>query len=190
MLRIGVLASRSGTLLESIVSAELPVTVVLADRSCRALEVAERHGVPSKLVARPSFGPDFDRLAYTEDVVDVLRDHGVELVVMAGWGTVFENPIFDAYPNRMLLTHPALLPAFRGWHPVRDALEYGVKLSGCTVLVATIDVDSGPILAQEAVPVLSDDTEERLHERIKAVERRLYPETIKAFIAQVEDGSA
>jgi phosphoribosylglycinamide formyltransferase-1 len=180
--RIGVLASGSGTLLESILDDGIPVSVVVVDRPCRATEVSEGHGVPAVLVERDSFGQDFDRVAYTERVVDVLQDHDIDLVVMAGFGTIFEKPIHDAFPDRILNTHPALLPAFPGWHSVSDALEYGVKVTGCTVHVATLEVDAGPILAQEAVPVRADDTVETLHERIKAVERRLYPDTIKAIL--------
>src|SRR6476469_3416118 len=101
---------------------------------------------------------------------------------MAGFGTIVPA-VAGAYPGRVLNTHPALLPAFKGWHPVKEALEYGVKVTGCTVHLATEEVDAGPILAQEAVPVLPDDTEESLHERIKDVERRLYPQTIREFIS-------
>jgi phosphoribosylglycinamide formyltransferase-1 len=134
------------------------------------------------LLERPSFGPDFDREAYTAEVVAVLRDHDVDLVVMAGWGTILAPPMFDAFGGRILNTHPALLPAFKGWHAVRDALAAGVKVTGCTVHVATPEVDEGPILAQEAVPVEPGDTEESLHERIKAVERRLYVRTIREVL--------
>jgi phosphoribosylglycinamide formyltransferase 1 len=94
----------------------------------------------------------------------------------------------EAYAGRVLNTHPALLPAFPGWHAVRDALAYGVKVTGTTVHVATGEVDAGPILAQEAVPVEPGDTEETLHERIKVVERRLYPATIRQFLDQLEGG--
>ena len=180
-MRIGVLASGSGTVLDA-VAARVPVACVVVDRPCGATEVAERRGVPAVLVARDSFGKDFDRVAYTERVVDVLEEHGVELVVMAGFMTVFEKPIFDAFDGRILNTHPSLLPAFRGAHAVADALEHGVKVTGCTVHVATMELDAGPILAQEAVPVLPGDTVESLHERIKVVERRLYPDTIRRFI--------
>ena len=176
------LASGSGTNLEAILEADVPVAVVVVDRPCRALEVATNAGVPAQLVERTSFGKDFDRVAYTEQVVDVLRGHGVELVVMAGFGTVLDKPVHDAFPGHILNTHPALLPAFRGWHPVEDALAAEVKVTGCTVHVLTLEYDSGPILAQEAVPVLPGDTNERLHERIKAVERRLFPATIKEFL--------
>lgn len=179
--RIGVLASGSGTILEAICEAGLPVVVVVVDRPCRAIEVAQRRGIPVEVVAR-TFGPDFDRLAFTHRVVDVLTRHEVELVAMAGFMTVLEKPMFDAFDGRVLNTHPALLPAFPGAHAVEEALAYGVKVTGCTVHIATIDVDAGPILAQEAVPVLPDDTPETLHERIKQVERRLYPQTIREFI--------
>ena len=101
---------------------------------------------------------------------------------MAGFGTILSQPMHDAFGGRILNTHPALLPSFKGWHAVRDALDYGVKVTGCTVHVAGLDVDTGPILAQEAVPVLPDDTESTLHERIKAVERRLYPDTIRSIL--------
>ena len=112
-------------------------------------------------------------------MVAALEEAGIELVVMAGFGTVFDESMFAAYRNRILNTHPALLPAFQGWHAVRAALAAGVKVTGCTVHVATLEVDAGPILAQEAVPVLPGDDEASLHERIKTVERRLYPATIR-----------
>jgi phosphoribosylglycinamide formyltransferase-1 len=180
-MRIGVLASGSGTLLEAILADGIPVAVVLADRPCRALEVAEKAGVRSELVNRTSFGKDFDRDAYTEQIVDALKRFEVGVVAMAGFGTILGKAVHDAYPGHILNTHPALLPAFKGWHAVRDALAAGVKVTGCTVHVAALEVDEGPILAQEAVLVLPGDTEETLHERIKAVERRLYPQAIREF---------
>lgn len=180
-MRIGVLASGSGTILEAVIGEGLCPVVVVVDRRCRALEVAEQAGIPAQLVARRSFGRAFDRLAYTHQVVDALAAHGTELVVMAGFGTILDKPIHDAFPHRILNTHPALLPAFPGWHAVEEALAAGVKVTGCTVHVATLEVDAGPILAQEAVPVLPGDTVESLHERIKAAERRLYPRTIRQF---------
>jgi phosphoribosylglycinamide formyltransferase-1 len=180
--RIGVLASGSGTNLAAILGQGIPVEVVVVDRPCGAIGVADSHGVTATIVERSSYGKDFDRVAYTNDVIDVLESHGVELVVMAGFGTIFEKSMFDAYEGRIINTHPALLPAFPGWHAVRDALAAGVKVTGVTVHVATLEVDAGPILAQEAVPVLPGDDEETLHERIKEVERQLYPATIKAII--------
>jgi phosphoribosylglycinamide formyltransferase-1 len=181
--RIAVLASGSGTLLDAILGDGIPVALVVTDRPSKAEVVAESHGVPAALVERSSYGADFDRDAYTAQVVEVLQAHGIELVAMAGFGTIFGEAIHAAFPDRILNTHPALLPSFKGWHAVREALAYGVKVTGCTIHVATLEVDAGPILAQEAVPVLSDDDEEALHERIKAVERRLYPHTIRAVLA-------
>ena len=101
---------------------------------------------------------------------------------MAGFGTILAKPIFDRFAGHILNTHPALLPSFPGWHAVDDALSYGVKVTGCTVHVATEEVDAGPILAQEAVAVRPDDTAASLHERIKAVERRLYIQTIREIL--------
>jgi len=184
--RVGVLASGSGTNLRAILEHGVPVAVVVADRPCPALDVAREAGVAAELVERDDYGPGFDRVAYTHRVVDALAAHRVELVAMAGFGTILEKPIHDAYPRRIVNTHPALLPAFKGWHAVRDALAAGVKVTGCTVHLVTEDVDSGPILAQEAVPVLEDDTEETLHERIKQVERRLFPDVIERLAREAE----
>jgi phosphoribosylglycinamide formyltransferase-1 len=183
--RIAVLASGSGTLLEAILAEQLPVVVVVTDRHCRALDVAGGHGVPAELVERTEWGAGFDRGAYTERVVKVLQSHDVDLVAMAGFGTVVPA-IVDAFPGRVLNTHPALLPAFKGWHAVRDALAAGVKVTGTTIHVATAEVDAGPILAQRAVDVYDDDTEDTLHERIKQVERQLYPATIRAYVSRLQ----
>jgi phosphoribosylglycinamide formyltransferase-1 len=177
-MRIGVLASGGGSNLEAILRAGLPVVAVVVDRPCGATSIADAAGVPAQVVARRP-----DRLAFTHEVVDALAAHEVDVVVMAGFMTILDKPIFDAYEGRVLNTHPSLLPAFRGAHAVEEALAAGVKVTGCTVHVATLEVDSGPILAQEAVPVLDGDTAETLHERIKEVEHRLYPETIRRFMA-------
>ncbi|MDQ1446699.1 MAG: phosphoribosylglycinamide formyltransferase 1 [Acidimicrobiaceae bacterium] len=178
---IGVLASGSGTVLHAILEAGIPVRVVVVDRTCAALDIAAAAGVPARTVQR---GPlkDLDRVEFTHRIVDALQHDDVDTVVMAGFMTVLEKPVFDAFPGRVLNTHPALLPAFRGAHAVEEALAMGVKVTGCTVHIATPEVDAGPILAQEPVAVRPDDTVESLHERIKAVERRLYPQTIKEFV--------
>jgi len=180
--QLAVLVSGSGTLLEAILASGTPVAVVLADRPCRGLEVAAAAGVPTELVERTEFGPGFDRPAYTDRVVKALLAHDVELVALAGYMTILSPAMLEAFPGRVLNTHPSLLPSFKGAHAVRDALTAGVKVTGCTVHVATAEVDAGPILAQEAVPVLPGDDETTLHERIKAVERRLYPATIKELL--------
>jgi len=177
--RLGVLASGSGTILQAILDAQLPVSVVIVDRACGAVERAEAENVNVEVVERESFGDVFDRDGYTHRVVDALKRHEIDLVAMAGFGTILSKEIHDTYPGRILNTHPALLPAFKGWHAVRDALAAGVKVTGCTVHLATLEVDEGPILAQESVPVYADDTEDSLHERIKEVERVLYPRVIR-----------
>ena len=166
------------------IDAGVPVALVAADRRCRGLEIAADAGIATELVERDRYDAEFDRDAYSARLAEVLSGHGLDLVAMAGFGTVLTEPMQDAFGGRLLNTHPALLPAFKGWHAVRDALAYGVKVTGCTVHVAGLDVDTGPILAQEAVPVLPDDTEESLQERIKDVERRLYPATLLTIIEQ------
>ncbi len=179
------LASGSGTILEAILATDLPVHLVAADRPCRALDVAACAAIATVLVDRSDyggFGGGFDRERYTRAVADALVAAGVDVVVMAGFGTVLAQPVHDAFPGRILNTHPALLPAFPGWHAVRDALAAGVTETGTTVHVAHLEMDTGPILAQASVAIRPDDTEESLHERIKAVERTLYPATIRAFI--------
>ena len=181
-MRLAVLVSGSGTLLEAIVADGAPVSLVLADRPCRGLEVATQAGIPAELVERTDFGSGFDRPAYTDRVLKALQAADVEVVALAGFMTILSPALLDAFPGRVLNTHPSLLPAFKGAHAVRDALAAGVLVTGCTVHVATAEVDAGPILAQAAVPVLPGDDEATLHERIKGVERRLYPATIKELL--------
>jgi phosphoribosylglycinamide formyltransferase-1 len=184
--RIGALASGAGTILDALVAGGLPVALVVVDRACGAEKVSERAGLPVFRVERRDFGPGFDRDGYTDEVVEALARGGVDVVVMAGFGTVLGASLQARWSGRVLNTHPALLPAFKGWHAVEAALAAGVKVTGCTVHVVTLEVDDGPILAQEAVPVLEDDTVDSLHERIKAVERRLYPATVREFVAGLE----
>jgi phosphoribosylglycinamide formyltransferase 1 len=171
--------------------AGLPVTTVLADRPCPALALAEEYGADPELVDRNAyggFGPEFDRSGFTTTVTAILVAHQVDLVAMAGFGTIMTQAVHSAFPNRILNTHPALLPLFPGWHGVRDALAAGVRETGCTVHLATLEMDAGPILAQEVVPVLGGDTEETLHERIKVVERTLYPATVAWALDELQAG--
>jgi phosphoribosylglycinamide formyltransferase 1 len=181
--------------MEALLADELPVVLVVADRPCRALDIAADRGVTTQLVDRRDFGgfgDDFARDEFTRRLVAVLDEHEVDLVVMAGFGTVLGRPVHDAYGGRILNTHPALLPAFPGWHAVEDALAAGASVTGCTVHLATMEMDAGPVLAQEEVAIRPDDTVATLHERIKEVERRLYPATIRRVMAAgvaAEDGS-
>jgi len=189
--RLAVLVSGSGTILRAMFGAGLPVCVVLSDRPCAALALAEQQGVAAELVDRSGFGgfgPQFDRDGFTATVAATLVAHQVDLVAMAGFGTVMTRAVHRAFPDRILNTHPALLPSFPGWHAVRDALAAGVSQTGCTVHLATLEMDAGPILAQEVVPVLPGDTEESLHERIKVAERTLYPATVAWALAELEAG--
>jgi len=181
-MRLAVLASGSGTILDAISSAGIAVAVVVVDRPCGAQEVAARHRIPCELLERRSYGRDFDRDGYTAELVGLLEGWDIDLVAMAGFGTILGKAMFDAFEGHILNTHPALLPSFPGWHGVEDALAYGVKVTGCTVHVATEEVDAGPILAQEAVAVEPGDTADSLHERIKAVERRIYIRTISEIL--------
>jgi len=183
-LRVAVLASGSGTILDAALHDGVPVEVVVVDRPCGAVAIAQRHGVPVELVERTSYGPDFDRDGYTQQIVDLLQKFDIDLVVMAGYGTILGEPMFAAFAGHIVNTHPALLPSFKGWHAVEAALEAGVKVTGCTVHVATAAVDDGPILAQEAVRVVPGDTPATLHERIKVVERELYVQTIKDILGR------
>jgi phosphoribosylglycinamide formyltransferase-1 len=171
--------------------AKLPVTTVLSDRPCAALALARDHGAADELVDRQAyggFGPEFDREGFTATVAATLVAHQVDLVAMAGFGTVMTQAVHHAFPDRILNTHPALLPAFPGWHGVRDALAAGVSETGCTVHLATLEMDAGPILAQQVVPVLDGDTEETLHERIKVAERALYPATLAWALGELDAG--
>lgn len=182
LVQIAVLASGTGTILGALISADLPIAAVVVDRPCGAENVAAAAGIPVERVLRSSFGAAFDREAFTDDVVTALAPYEVSLLAMAGYGTVLGRSIHAAYPDRIVNTHPALLPAFKGWHAVEQALAAGVPQTGCTVHVATLEVDAGPILAQERVRILPGDTPASLHERIKHVERRLYPRTIRSLL--------
>ena len=188
-MRVAVLASGSGTILRAMLDRELPVVLVLADRPCGALEIARAAGVEVELIERTDFTKGFDRVAYTKEVVAALERNEVDLVAIAGFGTILSESFTDAFGSRAVNTHPALLPAFKGWHAVRDALAAGVKVTGCTVHLVIEEVDAGPILAQESVPLLDDDTEETLHERIKQVERRLYPDVIERLVEENRTGA-
>jgi len=186
--RLAVLVSGTGTILQALLADGLPIVVVVADRPCRGLEIAADHHVASELVDRRTFGgfgDEFARDAFTRRVVEVLEHHDVDLVVMAGFGTVLTAPVHAAYDGRILNTHPALLPEFPGWHAVEDALAAGAMVTGCTVHLATLDMDAGPILAQQEVDVRPDDTAATLHERIKEVERQLYPRAIRLYMSSL-----
>ncbi len=190
-MRLCVLVSGSGTILEAILASGVEVALVASDRTCRGLDVASAYGVSGELVDRAAFGgfsSSFDRDGYSKELARVLENHDIDLVAMAGFGTIITSSFHDSFPGRILNTHPSLLPAFKGWHAVRSALDASVEVTGCTVHVATLELDDGPILAQRRVPIFADDTEESLHERIKTVERALYPLVLTRVMASLDDG--
>jgi phosphoribosylglycinamide formyltransferase-1 len=185
------LVSGSGTILEAMLEAGLDVALVASDRPCRGLEVARDAGVEALLVDRRDYGgftSSFDRDAYSVALAEALSAKHIDLIAMAGFGTIVTGAFHRVFPGRVLNTHPSLLPEFKGWHAVKATLEAGVTESGCTVHVATEALDDGPILAQRRVPVYPDDTEASLHERIKSVERTLYPEVIARVMASLARG--
>ncbi len=189
--RLCVLVSGSGTIFEAMVEVGVPVTLVATDRPCRAIDLAARLGVESLVVDRRDFGgfnEDFDRVGYTVALTHELVARGIDLVAMAGFGTILAAALHEAFPGRVLNTHPSLLPAFKGWHAVRQALSSGVTETGCTVHLATEALDDGPILAQRRVPIYPEDDEASLHERIKVVERTLYPTVVGRVMASLGEG--
>lgn len=178
--RLVVLVSGSGTNLQALLDAAVDPSygaVVVAVGSDRAgiegLDRAERAGV-STFVERLNDHPS--RAAWDAALAERVAEHQPDLVVSAGFMKILGAPTLAAFP--VLNTHPALLPAFPGAHGVRDALAHGVKLTGCTIMLADAGVDTGPIIAQEAVRVFESDDETRLHERIKTVERGLLVDTV------------
>jgi phosphoribosylglycinamide formyltransferase 1 len=180
-----VLASGSGSLLASLLEAssapggDYPARVVAVgvDRDCRAAEIAVAAEVPT-FTARLRDHPDRD--AWDTAMTEATLGFEPDLVVSAGFMKILGPKFLSAFPGRVVNTHPALLPSFPGAHAVRDAIAYGVRVTGTTVHLVDDGVDSGPILAQEAVEVRDDDTEETLHERIKVVERRLLVNVLAA----------
>ena len=186
--RIVVLASGSGTLLQSVIDAaaagRLAARIVAVGSDvpgAMALTRAEQAGIPA-FVERPADHPD--RSAWDAALLAHLRSFDPDWVVSAGFMRILGPAVVDVFPQRIINTHPALLPAFAGAHGVRDALAYGVKVTGCTVHVVDHGVDTGPILAQRAVEVLPGDDEASLHERIKEVERTLLVETLAQLIGE------
>lgn len=181
--RVVVLASGTGSLLQSLIDAcaapEHPVRVVAVgtDRPCAALQRAADAGIASFTVRLSDYP---DRASWDHALVEAVAVHEPRLVVSAGFMKVLGSEFLARFGGRTLNTHPALLPSFPGAHAVPDALAYGVKVSGSTVHLVDAGVDTGPILAQEAVPVFENDDESSLHERIKVVERRLLADVMSA----------
>lgn len=179
---IGVLASGAGTNLKALLDADLSpgrvARVVVNNPDAGAIAHAEASGVPVTVVDHRQHRA---RRAFDAEVVDVLRAEGVEWVVFAGFMRIVTSTLLDAFPGRVLNIHPSLLPAFPGTDAQRQALEAGVRITGCTVHLVDSGVDTGPILAQIAVPVLDDDDVERLRRRILEAEHTLLPRVVRAL---------
>ncbi|WP_102419715.1 phosphoribosylglycinamide formyltransferase [Mycobacterium sp. 4858] len=178
--RVVVLASGTGSLLSSLLDAaagEYPARVVAvgADRDCPALEIAAGAALPT-FTARLGDYPD--RAAWDAAITETTAANSPDLVVSAGFMKILGPQFLSRFYGRIVNTHPALLPAFPGAHGVADALAYGVKVTGCTVHLVDAGTDTGPILAQQAVPVLDGDSVETLHERIKVTERKLLVDVV------------
>ena len=177
---IGVLVSGEGTNLQALLKAGLPVAAVASNNTkARALDRAAKAGIEA--AAFPAI--EFDSREHRdEELADWLTERGVELVVLAGYMQLLTKPFLERFPGRILNVHPSLLPAFPGAHAVEDALAYGVKVTGATVHFVDEGIDTGPIVLQEAVEVLEDDTPETLHTRIQQVEHRLLPTAVRLFV--------
>ncbi len=187
-LRIVVLVSGSGTLLQSLLDAQAAgrldgdVVAVGSDRDgIEGLARAERAGVPTFVVPLRAYP---DRPAWDAALADAVAAHAPDLVVSAGFMKLVGEAFLSRFGGRFVNTHPALLPSFPGAHGVRDALAHGVKVTGCTIFEVDAGVDTGRIIDQVAVRVADDDTEETLHERIKVAERALLLGTVNRLAAQ------
>jgi phosphoribosylglycinamide formyltransferase-1 len=179
---IGVLVSGEGSNLQALLDAGLDVVAVASNRAqVRALERAERAGVPTAVFALETFA---DRPERDAAMADWLAARGVELVVLAGYMHLLTRPFLERFPDRIVNVHPSLLPAYPGAHAVEEQLSARVPESGATVHLVDEGVDSGRILRQERVPVVAGDTATTLHERIKAVEHRLLPQVVRELCAR------
>lgn len=184
-MKIAILASGRGSNMQAIVRAQQSgkikgeIICVLSDKpTAAALDFAREQGIHTEVLMAADYE---NRAAYDKALVARLKELGAELVVLAGFMRLLSADFIDAFPERVINIHPALLPAFPGLHAQRQALEYGVKVSGCTVHFVDSGMDSGAIIAQAVVPVLPDDTEDSLAARILEQEHQLYPQVIADF---------
>jgi len=182
-LRIGVLASGGGTNLQTIIdrcqdgSLDAEIAIVICNNpGAGALQRAAQAGIATRCINHRDFS---NRVDFDTAVVNALQESGVELVVLAGFMRIITQTFIDAFPDRVINIHPALLPSFPGLHVQQQAIDYGARFSGCTVHFVDGGVDTGPILIQAVVPVLQEDTAETLAARILEQEHRIYPRAIQ-----------
>ena len=185
MVNIGVLVSGRGTNLQAIIKAieegkiEGEIKVVMSDNlDAYALKRAQQYHIDTRYINFKEFK---DRESYDEEIIKILKEKKIELVVLAGYMRILSPYFIRTYKNKIINIHPALLPSFPGLHAQEQAVEYGVKVSGCTVHFVDEGVDSGPIILQKAVEVSDDDTEESLAEKILKEEHQMYPRAIQLF---------
>lgn len=182
--RIVVLVSGSGTNLQSLIDADQSVyeiVGVIADRQdTGGVARAGSHGIPTFVVDPSDFA---DRAAWDAALTEATSSLAPDWIVCAGFMRILGEAMLSAFPQRIVNTHPALLPSFPGAHGVRDALDYGAKVTGCTVHLVDSGVDTGPVLAQRAVDIVDDEREDELHERIKVVERALLVDIVTRLCA-------
>lgn len=187
-LKIGVLISGSGSNLQAIIdridqgTLDAEIVLVISSRpDAFGLTRAEKAGIPTLALNREVYQ---DAPAANKRIADALKEAGAEYVIMAGYMRKLTNEVLDAYPDRVVNLHPALLPSFKGAHAIEDAFNFGVKVTGITVHFANEDYDKGPIIAQRAVEVREDDTLDSLEEHIHEAEHELYPEVISLLAQQ------
>ncbi len=185
MLTLGVLASGRGSNFQSIIEGiesgfiKAKVAVLITDNpEAYAIERAKNHNIEA-LIIKPRDFPD--KNSYYSHIAEELKKRGVGLIILAGFMRVVGKPLIEEYPSRIMNIHPALLPSFPGLHGQEQAVDYGVKISGCTVHFVDEGVDTGPIIIQTAVPAYEDDTEDTLSERILKQEHKIFPLAIKLF---------
>jgi phosphoribosylglycinamide formyltransferase 1 len=186
-LKLGILASGSGSNMEAIaqaianqqLAAQIRV-VVYNNPAAKVVERADRLAIPKTLLNHRDYP---SREALDQAIIQTMQQHNVEWIIMAGWMRVVTQVLINAFPRRILNIHPSLLPSFPGAHAIEQAIAAKVKITGCTVHFVELVVDSGPILMQAAVPVLPDDTPETLHQRIQVQEHYIFPRAI-AIAAQ------
>ena len=184
-LKLGVLGSGAGSNMQSIVDAidagtlDAEIRIVLADvQDAKILERARRHSIPCRYLDCAPWKTKLEGRA-EEECIRILKEAGVDTVVLAGFMRIVKPGLLEAYKNRVLNIHPALLPAFPGVHSWTQALDYGCKVAGVTVHFVDAGTDTGPIIVQKAVPVLENDTPETLHARIQVQEHVAYPEALR-----------
>jgi len=188
-LRVAVLASGRGSNLQAVVDAieagrvQAQIVVVISNKkNAVALERARKHGLKDLFVdPKPFAGRPDSREAYDQSLLEILQQHEVELVLLAGYMKIVTAVLVNAYANRMMNIHPSLLPSFPGLDVQKKAIDWGCKLAGCTVHFVTEGVDEGPIIIQAAVPILDGDTPDTLAARILVQEHKIYPRAVQLF---------